>query len=284
MSGIAVVTDSTAYLPADVASDHGLTVVPITVVIGGREGLEGVDIAPADVATALLARRVSVTTSRPAPAEFDTVYRRLLDAGASGIVSVHLSAKLSGTYDAAVLAAAEFDGAVEVVDGRSAGMGLGFAALSSAAAALDGQDLAGVRDAATAAVDRTTVLFYVDSLEYLRRGGRIGAAQALLGTALSVKPILHMVDGAIVVRDKVRTASRALAKMMDLAVAAAGDRPVDIAIHHLGTPEKAETISAALRERLGDGLQTLYVSEIGAAVAAHAGPGLLSIVVHRHTP
>lgn len=284
MSGIAVVTDSTAYLPADVASRHGLTVVPITVVIGGREGLEGIDIAPADVATALLARRVSVTTSRPAPAEFDTVYRRLLDAGASGIVSVHLSAKLSGTYDAAVLAAAEFDGAVEVVDGRSAGMGLGFAALASAAAALDGQDLAGVRDAATAAVDRTTVLFYVDSLEYLRRGGRIGAAQALLGTALSVKPILHMVDGAIVVRDKVRTASRALAKMIDLAVAAAGDRPVDIAIHHLGTPEKAETISVTLRERLGDGVQTLYVSEIGAAVAAHAGPGLLSIVVHRHTP
>ncbi len=281
MSTIAVVTDSTAYLPADIAADHGLTVVPITVVIGGREGREGVDIAPVDVATALLARRLSVTTSRPAPADFEAVYRRLFDEGATGIVSVHLSAKLSGTYDAALLAAAEFGDAVAVVDGRSAGMGLGFAALSSAAAAQDGHDLSAVRDAAIAAVDRTTVLFYVDSLEYLRRGGRIGAAQALLGTALSVKPILHMVDGAIVVKDKVRTASRALAKMLDLAVAAAGNEPVDIAVHHLGTPDKADVISTTLRDRLGDGVQTLYVSEIGAAVAAHAGPGLLSIVIHR---
>jgi DegV family protein with EDD domain len=281
VSGIVVVTDSTAYLPADVAAEHGLTVVPITVVIGGREGLEGVDFSPADVAGALQARRVSVTTSRPAPAEFAEVYQRLIGDGAAGIVSVHLSSKLSGTYDAAVLAAADFNGAVEVVDGRSAGMGLGFAALSGAAAALAGADLTGVRDAAALAADRTTVLFYVDSLEHLRRGGRIGAASALLGTALSVKPILHMVDGAIVVRDKVRTTSRALAKMVDLAVAAAGEEPVDIAVHHLGTPERAAEISNALRDRLGPAVRTLHVSEIGAAVAAHTGPGLLSIVVHR---
>jgi DegV family protein with EDD domain len=282
VTGIVVVTDSTAYLPVDVATEHGLTVVPITVVIDGREGLEGIDIAPADVASALLARRVSVTTSRPAPAEFTAVYKRLLDEGAAGIVSVHLSAKLSGTYDAAVLAAGEFGGAVEVVDGRSAGMGLGFAALSAAAAALEGHNLAAVRDAAGDAADRTTVLFYVDSLEHLRRGGRIGAASALLGTALSVKPILHMVDGSIVVRDKVRTTSRALAKMVELAIAAAGDHPVDIAVHHLGTPEKAEEISAALCDRLGGNVRALYVSEIGAAVAAHTGPGLLSIVIHHH--
>jgi DegV family protein with EDD domain len=281
MAGIAVVTDSTAYLPADVAVDRGLTVVPITVVIGGRDGLEGVDIAPADVAAALSGRRIAVTTSRPAPADFEVVFRRLLDEGADGIVSVHLSAKLSGTYDAAVLAAAGFDGRVEVVDGQSAGMGLGFAALSAADAAAAGHDLAGVRDAAAACVDRTTVLFYVDSLEFLRRGGRIGAASALLGTALSVKPILHVADGAIVVREKVRTGSRALAKMLDLAVSAAGDERVDIAVHHLGTPDKAEQISTALVTRLGDRIETLYISEIGAAVAAHVGPGLLSIVVHR---
>jgi DegV family protein with EDD domain len=281
MSSIAVVTDSTAYLPADIAAAGDLTVVPITVVIGGREGLEGVDITPADVAAALMARRVTVTTSRPAPADFEAAYRRLLDGGASGIVSVHLSSKLSGTYDAAVLGAAAFGDMIEVVDGRSAGMGLGFAALSGAAAAHAGLDLSGVRDAAIAAVDRTTVLFYVDNLEFLRRGGRIGAASALLGTALSVKPILHFLDGGIVVRDKVRTASRALAKMVDLAVAAAGAEPVDIAVHHLGTPAKAEQISMALTERLGDGIKSLYVSEIGAAVAAHVGPGLLSIVVHR---
>jgi DegV family protein with EDD domain len=281
MAGIAVVTDSTAYLPADVAAEHGLTVVPITVVIGGRDGLEGVDFSPADVATALLSRRVAVTTSRPAPAAFEEVYRRLLADGADGIVSVHLSAALSGTYDAAVLAAAEVGERVTVIDSRSAGMALGFAALSGAAAAKAGEDLDTVRAAASDSAGRTTALFYVDSLEFLRRGGRIGAAQALLGTALSVKPILHIVDGGIVVRDKVRTTSRALARIVDLAVAAAGDGAVDVAIHHLGAPDRAADIMASVCDRLGDAVRERYVTEIGAAVAAHVGPGLLSVVVHR---
>ncbi len=281
MAGIAVVTDSTAYLPANLADARSLTVVPLTVVLGGREGMEGVDITPSDVAAALVTRRSSVTTSRPAPAEFEKVYRRLLDGGAAGVVSVHLSARLSGTYDAALLAATEFQGRVEVVDGRSAGMGLGFAALAAADAAAGDQDLSGVRDAAVAVVDRVTALFYVDSLEYLRRGGRIGAASALLGTALSVKPILHVADGAIVVRDKVRTASRALARMVDLAVEAAGGDSVDVAVHHLGAPERAAELTTSLTARLGPALRDVYVSEIGAVVAAHAGPGLLSIVVRR---
>ena len=255
--------------------------VPLTITVAGRDGLEGIDINPADVAAALVGRRVSVTTSRPAPAEFAAVYQRLLDDGADGVVSVHLSAKLSGTYDAAVLAAADFDGKVEVVDSRSAGMGLGFAALSAAAAASADGDLAGVRDAATGCIDRTTVLFYVDSLEYLRRGGRIGAASALLGTALSVKPILHVVDGGIVVKDKVRTASRALARMVDLAIEAAGGEPVEIAVHHLNAATRAEEILATIQARLGDSVKDSYVTEIGAAVAAHVGPGLVSVVVHR---
>jgi len=281
MAGIAVVTDSTAYFPANLAEARSLTVVPLTVVLGGREGMEGVDITPTDVAAALVARRSSVTTSRPAPAEFEKVYRRLLDGGADGVVSVHLSAKLSGTHESAVLAAAEFGSRVEVVDGRSAGMGVGFAALAAAEAAAAGQDLPGVRDAASAVVDRVTTLFYVDSLEYLRQGGRIGAASALVGTALSVKPILHVADGAIVVRDKVRTASRALARMVDLAVEAAGDGEVDVAVHHLGAPERAAQLTTSLTARLGAALRDVYVSEIGAVVAAHAGPGLLSIVVRR---
>jgi DegV family protein with EDD domain len=281
MGRIAVVTDSTAYLPAGAADLARLDVVPLTITVAGRDGLEGIDIDPADVAAALVGRRVSVTTSRPAPAEFAAVYQRLLDDGADGVVSVHLSAKLSGTYDAAVLAAADFDGKVEVVDSRSAGMGLGFAALSAAAAASADGDLAGVRDAATGCIGRTTVLFYVDSLEYLRRGGRIGAASALLGTALSVKPILHVVDGGIVVKDKVRTASRALARMVDLAIEAAGGEPVEIAVHHLNAATRAEEILATIQARLGDSVKDSYVTEIGAAVAAHVGPGLVSVVVHR---
>src|SRR4051812_21438864 len=281
---IAVVTDSTAYLPEALAAQAGLTVVPLTVVIDGQAGLEGVDVSPADVAKALEARHSRVTTSRPAPAAFVRAYQELFDAGATGVVSVHLSAQLSGTYEAAALAAGDFDGRVAVVDSRSTGMGLGFPALAAARAAAAGSDLSGVRAAALAAVDRTTTLFYVDTLEYLRRGGRIGAASALLGTALSVKPILRVTDGVIVVCDKVRTASRALDRLVDLAVEAAGDGEVDLAIHHLTAPERADALHASLTARLAGRIRRVHLSEVGAAVGAHAGPGLASVVVHRLAP
>ncbi len=276
-SAVAVVTDSTAYLPESLA--RRLTVVPLSVVIDGRAGLEGVDVTPDQVARALTARRVSVTTSRPSPEQFRQAYRRLLGAGAVGIVSVHLSAKLSGTYDAAVLAAADHPDRIAVVDSRSTGMGLGFAAL----AALGHADLAAARDAAVAAAGRTTVLFYVDTLEYLRRGGRMTAAGALLGTALSVKPILHVVDGEIVPRDRVRTTSRALARLADAAVAAATGAKVDLAIHHLAAPDRADLLAEQLSARLGDRVGDCHRSEVGAAVGAHVGPGLVCVIVHNRS-
>ncbi|MEU8817728.1 DegV family protein [Actinoplanes sp. NPDC048796] len=278
---VAVVTDSTAYLPAELGGTYDLTVVPLTVVINGVDGLEGLEIQPSEVARALGGRRSQVSTSRPAPTQFAAAYRRLLKAGADGIVSIHLSAKLSGTYEAAVLAAAEIGPSVQVVDSGTTGMGLGFAALAAATAASEGQDLASVRASAVTHASRVSTLFYVDTLEFLRRGGRIGAAQALLGTALSVKPILHVVDGSIVVRDKVRTAGRALAKLVDFAVEAAGDGDVDIAVHHLEAEERATALADAVAMRLGDRMRDCYITEIGAAVAAHVGPGLAGVVVHR---
>ncbi|MEU4245285.1 DegV family protein [Actinoplanes sp. NPDC026619] len=280
---VAVVTDSTAYLPAELSGSYDLTVVPLTVVINGAEGLEGLQIQPAEVARALTARRSAVSTSRPAPSQFAETYRRLLAEGADGIVSVHLSAKLSGTFEAACLAAAEVGDQVRVVDSETTGMGLGFAALAAAKAASDGKDLDDVRREAADHAARVSTLFYVDTLEFLRRGGRIGAASALLGTALSVKPILHVVDGAIVVRDKVRTAGRALAKLVDLAVEASGDGEVDIAVHHLEAPDRATALADAVSMRLADRLRDCYITEIGAVVAAHVGPGLAGVVVHRRS-
>ncbi len=279
---VAVVTDSTAYLPPELVQAHRLTVVPLTVVLNGVEGLEGVEIFPADATRALTGRRVSVSTSRPSPEQFARTYRELLDAGAEGVVSVHLSAGLSGTMEAAELAAAQLGERVTVVDSRSCGMGLGFPAVAAARAAEQGADLADVRAAAVETVARTAIFFYVDTLEFLRRGGRINAAEALLGTALSVKPIMDMPDGRIVLRDKVRTASRGVARLVDLAVEAAGDAQVDLAVHHLAAPHRAEDLLGALAARLGDRLHDAYVSEAGAAVAAHAGPGLACVVIHRH--
>ncbi|HEX5598300.1 MAG TPA: DegV family protein [Micromonosporaceae bacterium] len=278
---VAVVTDSTAYLPADRYGD--LTVMPLTVMINGLEGPEGVAVSPADAARAFASKRVTVATSRPAPEQFAQAYRRLLAAGADGVVSVHLSAQLSGTVESAMLAAAEFGDRVAVVDARSTGMGLGFPVLAAAAAAARGENLPAVRDRALAAIARTSTFFYVDTLEFLRRGGRITAASALLGTALSVKPIMHVVDGSIVLRDKVRTASRGLARLVELAVDAAADAEVAIAVHHLAAPARAGELADRLTERLGERMDDLCVTEVGAVVAAHVGPGLLCVVVHRRS-
>jgi DegV family protein with EDD domain len=278
---VAVVTDSSACLPVGVAPS--VEVVPLVVVINGLEGLEGVDVGPADVSAAFGARRFTVSTSRPSPAQFSAVYERLLTAGSSGAVSVHLSSALSGTVEAAQSAAAAFDGRVEVLDARSTGMGLGFPVLAAASAAASGAGLADVRAAAADAAGRTSTFFYVDTLEFLRRGGRINAASALLGTALSVKPILHVVDGEVKVRERVRTASRALARLVDLAVEAAWESEVDVAVHHLDAPARAASLVNALEERLRGRLRDRWVTEIGAAVAAHVGPGLASVVVHRRT-
>ncbi|MFI5844437.1 DegV family protein [Catenuloplanes sp. NPDC051500] len=271
---VAVVTDSTAYLP----HTGGLTVVPLHVVVDDRELAEGPELGSGELARVLGDRRVTVTTSRPAPERFAEAYRRLLDGGATGVVSVHLSSRLSGTVEAARLAATRFGDAVRVIDSRSAGMGTGFAALAAAGY----HDLDEAAKAAQSTIERTTSLFYVDTLDFLRRGGRIGAASALVGTALSVKPILRMQDGAIVVRDKVRTAGRALARLADLAVEAAGDGDADLAVHHLVAPERAAQLLSRVSERLGSRVRGTYVTEIGAVVGAHLGPGAICAVVLRH--
>jgi DegV family protein with EDD domain len=278
---VAVVTDSTAYLPAGLADELSVRVVPLQVVLGGRSGAEGSEVTPAQVASALAAW-VPVSTSRPTPAEFAAVYRDALHAGASAVVSLHLSRELSGTWDSARLAAAEVGiDAIRVVDSRSAAMGLGFAVLAAAEAAAVGGTPEEVYATAVETAERTTTLFYVDTLEHLRRGGRIGAAQALLGTALAVKPILHVREGRIVPLEKVRTVSKGIARLEALAVAAAGDGPADIAVHHLAAGERAALLAERLRARLPQ-VRRFYASEVGAVVGAHVGPGVLGVVVVRH--
>ncbi len=279
---VRVVTDSTAYLPAEVADAASLRVVPLTVTVSGRDGREGLDVTPADVARALGERRVTVTTSRPAPAEFAHAYRELLDGGASGVVSVHLSARLSGTYESALLAAEEFGDRVRVVDSASAGMAVGFVAIAACEVAAAGGDVEAVRTAALGAAGRISTLFYVDTLEFLRRGGRISAASALLGTALAVKPILHVVRGEVVLREKVRTSGRALARLADLAVEAADESDVDIGIQHLGAADRAKALHDSLVQRFGRRARNVYLSEVGAVVAAHTGPGVIGVAVYRH--
>lgn len=273
---LALVTDSTAYLPGAVVAHHGITVVPLTVVCGGRAFEDGTEEAARRL-TQALEHKQPVTTSRPSPRMFAEVYRAAAAAGAEGVVSLHLSAEISGTYDAAVLAAREAPVPVRVVDSRMVAMALGFAVLAAAGTPPEAGIDAAVARAVTRA-ERTRAFFYVDTLEHLRRGGRIGTAQALFGSALAVKPLLELAEGRIELREKVRTASRAIARLEELAAEHAGDGPVDVAVHHLGAAERAAQLAGRLRERL-PGLASLHVSEVGAVLGAHTGPGLLGAVV-----
>ncbi|MCX4400809.1 DegV family protein [Streptomyces sp. NPDC059837] len=274
---VAIVTDSTAYLPPRTMERHGITAVPLTVVLGDQALEEGTEISARSLAQALQKRR-PVTTSRPSPEVFASVYRRVAESGATDIVSLHLSAEISGTYDAAVLASREAPVPVRVVDTGMVAMALGFCALAAAESAEAGGT---VDEAVTAAEKRaagTSTYFYVDTLDYLRRGGRIGAAQALLGSALAVKPLLQLDGGRIELLEKVRTASKAIARLEEIVAERAGSAQVDIAVHHLAAPERASALADRLRARV-PGVVDLHVSEVGAVIGAHTGPGLLGAVV-----
>src|SRR5918998_725479 len=251
---VAVVTDSTAYLPPELVDEYDIEVVPLYVVLAGRSGREGRDIGPSDVAHALSVRRQQVSTSRPSPGDFVAAYRRRL---AASQVGEHI---------------------VTVVDSRSAAMGTGFAVLDAARAAAEGADADAVASVARRTAAATRTLFVVDTLEHLRRGGRIGHAASMIGTALSVKPVLHVADGQVVPLEKVRTTARALVRLVQRGVEAAAGQPVMVAVHHLAAPERAERLAADLEERV-PGLRELYVSELGAAIGAHVGPGAVGLVV-----
>ncbi len=276
---VVVITDSTAYLPAGMVAARGLRMVPLEVRLGERIGREGVDIDAAELTAALADRHMDVQTSRPAAAEFVACYRRALAAGADGVVSVHLSRELSGTWESARLAADEVGpDRVRVVDSRATGMGLGYAVLAALDAADAGLSGAAVEAAAADVASRCRMFFSVDTLDRLRRGGRIGTAAALVGTALGVKPLLHVAQGRILPLEKVRTTARAAQRLVELSVKAAGDGPVDLAVHHLAAAERAEDVAARLRERIPH-VARLLVSEVGAVIGAHVGPGLLGVVV-----
>ena len=242
---IAVVTDSTASLPSAVVAEHGIVVVPLQVVIGAQvydevleEGATG-GATPAMVAQALKEFR-PVSTSRPTPSALLEVYERAAADGATEIVSIHLSGEMSGTFESAQLAAKESPVPVHPVDSRQVGVATGYAALSAAEVVATGGSALEAVQAARERAARATSLFYVDTLEYLRRGGRIGAAAAIFGGALSVKPLLKIADGKVANLEKVRTSSKALNRLEALVLEAAGDDPVDVCVAHLASADRAE--------------------------------------------
>ncbi|MGA7206775.1 MAG: DegV family protein [Specibacter sp.] len=281
---IAVVTDSAAALPPQWVAQHSaggaVTVVSMPVIIG--EDVYSDDDAELEthISLALAAGR-AVRTSRPSPGQFDRVYQAAADSGFDAVVSFHISKKLSGTLEAAELAAGRAGIPVHVLDSGTVGMAQGIGVQAAVVAAAAGANVEGVLAAARDASAATTVFFYVPSLEQLRRGGRISMASSWVGTVLDIKPLLGIRDGAVVPLEKVRSAAKAIARLEALAAAEIGSRVpgrAQVSLHHFGNEHQAQSMGEALQADC-PGLAAANLTRLPAVLAAHAGLGVLVVVV-----
>ena len=282
MSPVAIVTDSTQYLPADVLAREGLHVVSLSVnnaPIAPGETLREADITDyVAFYDALRAANDLPTTSQPSIGEFLTVYEPLLEAG-QDIVTVLIAGGISGTVGAAQQAADEAlrerpDRRIEVVDSGSSAGGLGLIAMAAAAAARGGADVDAVAARALEAKRTLKIWFAIDTLEFLRRGGRIGSAQAWLGGALKIKPILTL-DGVITPVERVRTSARAVDRLVQYAQERKDAGCDAWATQHIQAPEQAAKLTERCREIFGH--DPLFIGEIGPVLGSHVGPGLLGV-------
>lgn len=279
-AGVRVITDSTSYMPADWSVKYGIDVVPVQVIVAGQP-YDETEADQAERVARALRRFEDVTTSRPAPDRFARAIAQAAQQGARSAVIVTLSAAMSATYDSAVIAAREAVIPVTVVDSRSIAMGLGLAVRAAAIAAQRGEGPEAVAMIAQQVAQACTIVFYVDTLEYLRRGGRIGNARAAVGQALQVKPLLGVQNGEVVELDRVRTATKAMQRMVELAQEAATniERPC-LVVQNLDASQRARGLVDVLRASLPEAEGAEFIEcPVGGVVGAHVGPGMVAVVV-----
>lgn len=273
---VAIITDSTAYLPRDWIEKYGVKVAPSVVIWDGEELRDWYDITAQEFFERLSKSSTMPTTSQPTPADFKELYEDLLAEG-KDILGVHISHKLSGTFSSAEQARALFpDAKIENVDTLSASMGEGWPLLMAVRAAREGKSLAECRAIVEEACNHTGILLTVETLEFLHRGGRIGGAQRLLGTALNFKPILEVIEGRIEPAERVRTRKKSLARLAELAIERIGDaKPIYMAAIHANAPEDAEYVLEQVAERIP--LKARLVTDVSPTVGTHTGPGTVGL-------
>jgi len=275
---VRIVTDSTADIPRDQAEGAGITVVPLTVFFGDEAYLDGVDLDNAGFYQKLSTSKTLPRTSQPSPAAFQQAYTRLIDAGADAILSIHLSAKLSGTYQSACTARDTLPDTVkkipiDIIDSQSISVGMSWAILLAAREAREGVDLAEMKAHVFDRLSRTRILAVLDTLEYIKRGGRIGGARAMLGNMLSVKPIISVKGGEVIPLEQPRTRSKAYARIAQL-VQEMGK------VEHVSLAESDDEVG----QQLAQVIKTVYTGELpvyrlGAVLGTHAGPGTAAVAV-----
>jgi DegV family protein with EDD domain len=276
MSKVALVTDSTAYIPKELVEQYGISVAPQVLVWGEKTYQDGVDIMPDEFYARLAKTTVMPSSSQVSIPSFEKIFRTLSEGGYD-ILAVLLSAKLSGTIDSAVQARAMYpQTAIEIVDSYSTAMAMGFQVLHVARAAQAGSSLAECKALAEEARQHTGVVFAVDTLEFLHRGGRIGGASKFLATALNIKPLLEVTGGRVEAIERVRTRSKSLARLVELVEERiAGRQPVRLATLHANALEDARTLLDEASARLS--ATESILSEVSPVVGTHAGPGTVGL-------
>ncbi len=271
---IRLVTDSSCDLPAESAKALGIEIVPLTIRFADEEFVDRRDLSHAQFWAKIAAADLLPETAAPSAGSFAEAYRRLQEKEADGVVVVCLSSALSATYQSAVLAAESMpDLPVRVVDGRSVSMSLGLQVLHAARAAATGAGLDAVATAALAAVPKTNILAALDTLEYLKRGGRVGSAQALVGGLLNVKPLITLADGVVSPAGRVRTRAKALSAIAERMEGMRSDL-AELAVIHGGAGDVdrlVDRVAPLVRE------DRFSVAEIGPVVGTHSGPGVIGV-------
>lgn len=249
--------------------------MPLSVTFGDETFVAGETITASTFYDRLVASRTTPTTSQPTPIDFARCYAQLAEQGYDRVVSVHCSSELSGTYDVARTQAPKAPIPVEVIDTRVIGGLLGLAVLAAADVADDGGNVSDIVAAASAPKDRGVGLLVVDTLEFLRRGGRLSGPQAALGTALKVKPLLHLTGGRVEIRERTRTWTKARDRVVEIVAQVAARQPVDLAIVHAVSPQHAMELRAAITHRVD--ARVRFESVIGPIVGTHVGPGAVGV-------
>jgi len=278
MSRIAIVTDSSAYLPADLVERYGIHVMPLKVAFGQTVYRDCVDITEEEFYHKLAQAQELPITSQPSAGEFLAFYQEVARQ-AQGIVSIHLSGALSGTYNSAMAARDMLpDVPIEVVDSRSTSMGQGFLVLAAARAAAEDKSLAEIAALTRDLVPRLNVIFVLDTLKYLQRGGRIGGAQALMGSMLAIKPLLYLHEGRVEPLEKVRSKGKAVQRLVEIMAERLQGRPAHIAILHSAIPQEAEALRAEIAARFP--CRELLLCGVSPVIGTHTGPGCLGLAFY----
>jgi DegV family protein with EDD domain len=276
MSKVKIVIDSTTYLPNELIEKYDMRVAPAVVIWKGEQLLDGIDISPSEFYTRLQNESELPTTSQATPAAFKDIYDALLADG-DDILGVLVSHKLSGMMNSAEQAMAMLpDANIQLIDTLSVSMGVGWPAIAAARAASKGMTLSECRAFSEKACENIGVLFSVDTLEFLHRGGRIGGAQRFIGAALNFKPILEIQDGAIEALERVRTQKKALVRLVNLVVERIGGRsPVYLAVMHANAPERAQKLLEDASAVINP-VETV-IADLSPGVGTHAGPGTVAL-------